>query len=279
MGVVPITWPILDYGFKGYVDILSGKAIFRRKTVKETDIPATYTVSEIREGITEAAAGSDEELMEKFFEEGTLSGEEITKGLREGVANGAVVPVLCGSALENKGTTALLDTLIGFIPSPGEAAPARGVVPGTDNEVARPTQDDLPLSAFVFKTIADPFVGRLSFIKVMSGTLTAGTSVENTTTGKSEKINHVYTMVGKKQLELDALRAGDIGALSKISANTGDTLCDPARIQYPPVAFPEPCITFAVVAAKQGEGQGVRRSGLASGRASSLTIRNPRTAC
>jgi elongation factor G len=257
VGVVPITWPILDGGFKGYVDILSGKAyLFDGKTVKETDIPGDLadTVSEIREGITEAAAGSDEELMEKFFEEGTLSGEEITKGLREGVANGAVVPVLCGSALENKGTTALLDTLIGFIPSPGEAAPARGVVPGTDNEVARPTQDDLPLSAFVFKTIADPFVGRLSFIKVMSGTLTAGTSVENTTTGKSEKINHVYTMVGKKQLELDALRAGDIGALSKISANTGDTLCDPAdRIQYPPVAFPEPCITFAVVAAKQGE--------------------------
>ncbi|NLG38134.1 MAG: elongation factor G [Clostridiales bacterium] len=256
-GVVPIAWPILDGGFKGYVDILGGKAyLFEGKAVKETAIPDDLadTISEIRDGITEAAAGSDEELMEKFFEEGTLTGEEIIKGLREGVANGTVVPVLCGSALENKGTAALLDTLIGFIPSPGETTPARGVVPGTDKEVTRSAQDDQPLSAFVFKTVADPFVGRLSFIKVMSGTLAAGAAAENVAAGKNEKINHVYTMVGKRQLELDALRAGDIGALSKINANTGDTLCDPAdKIQYPPVAFPEPCISFAVMAAKQGE--------------------------
>jgi elongation factor G len=181
-GVVPIQWPILDGGFRGYVDILAGAAyLFDGKSVKETAIPADLedTVAGIREGITEAAAGSDEALMEKFFEEGALSGEEIIRGLREGVAGGSVVPVLCGSALENKGTAGLLDALIDFIPSPDATGEAAGAVPGTEDRIARRVRDDEPFSALVFKTIADPFVGRLSYIRVMSGTLAAGITAEN----------------------------------------------------------------------------------------------------
>ena len=251
--IVPLQLPIrVGNEFKGYVDILSKKAYeFSGNDVKETAVPADLSekLDELNEQIMEAAAGSDEALMEKYFEEGTLTSADIAKGLKEGLAEGTVVPVFCSAASQNLGVKALMDNILAFIPSPADAKtmqPLEGEVKCDDSQ---------PFVGFVFKTIADNFVGKISLVKIVSGTLTSALSPINTSTDKVEKLNHVYTMIGKNLTELKTLHAGDIGALAKLQyTKTSDTLCDPKReIKFEDIEFPIPSISFAITATKNGE--------------------------
>jgi len=235
--------PIMEGGFKGYVDIITQKAYrFNGKTVTECDIPGDLedSVEELREALIENAAGADEELMEKYFEEGTLTDEELLAGVKRGIAEGTVVPVFCGSGMENLNVAALLDSIVNYLPSPA------------DKDCG---DDTAPMSAFVFKTLSDNFVGKISFLKIMSGKLSASDTPLNNTTGKTEKLNGFATMVGKNQVAMTNACAGDICTLTKLaSTNTGDTLtATSAPKKFDAFDFPEPCIAFAVSADKQGE--------------------------
>ncbi len=254
--IVPIQLPIMDGGFKGYVDVLANKAyLFDGKGVKDAAVPANLAsaVSELREGIIEAAASADEELMEKFFGEGELSAEDIIKGMKEGIANGDFIPVVCCAGMVNLNVKTLLDLIVDLLPAPSGSFACKNVK--TDADDTRKVDDAQPFSALVFKTFADNFVGKISYIKVFSGTLNASMTPFNSTTSKNEKLNRINTMLGKKQLDVETVHAGDIVALIKLqNTNTGDTLSDPANpVKFPEIAFPKPAISFAVAAEKQGD--------------------------
>jgi len=255
--VVPLMLPIGEGpAFKGVVDIIAMKGFEGAgKAMKEVPIPADMqgAVDEARESIKEAAAGTSEELMEKYFENGELTDEEMLQGLSAGIVEGSLVPVAPVSALNGAGVAPLMHALAQYMPSPAGRV-AKGEDPkGVDAE--RPCADDAPFSAQVFKTLADPFVGKLSLIKVLSGTLAGGTQLLNTTQDKQEKVSGVSLMRGKKQTAAEKLYAGDIGALAKLQfTRTGDTLCDPGKpIRYPAIDFPAPSISMAVTAKKAGE--------------------------
>ena len=256
--IAPIEVPIVENGkFTGVVCVLENKAfIGEGKTLKEIDIPASVAdeVESAREAIMEAAAGAEDELMEKFFEDGELSFEDMMHGLRQGIKDGTVVPVVCCSGITRVGLSKVLDNIIDLMPSPAGAV-AVGVNPKTGDEVERVCEDSAPFSAQVFKTMADPFVGKLSLMKVVSGTLTGDTMLYNVNAEKSEKPGTIYTLKGKKQNATQKVCAGDICALAKLqSVATGNTLCDGNNpVKYPEIEFPAPCISKAVYAKKAGE--------------------------
>ncbi|MDR0397437.1 MAG: elongation factor G [Oscillospiraceae bacterium] len=256
--VVPVTLPIGEgLGFAGVVNVLDGKAYTGSgKSVKEGEVPADMAdqLAAAREAITEAAAGADEALMEKYFEEGELSPEETIKGLRAGVADGTVVPVCCCAGVNGTGVTAVMDILLSYMPEPAGKT-SKGINPRTGEEESRVCAPDAPFSAQVFKTIADPFVGKLSLFKVLSGTLGADTPLYNANADKTEKAGTIYILRGKKQIPAERAGAGDICALAKLQfTNTGHTLCDAGKpIRYPDIDFPAPCISMAVYAKKSGE--------------------------
>ena len=204
--------------------------------------------------ITEAAAEAVDELLEKYFEEGELSHEEILQGFSAGMKSGSIVPAVPVSAVTGVGVAKLLDVMSAYLHSPEEASFA-GVNPKNDEEIIREGKTSEPFSAFVFKTIADPFVGKLSMLRVCSGTLTSGTALYNSSCEKTEKAGGLFLLRGKNQLSVSQVSAGDIAALSKLQfTNTGDTLCDAANpIRYEKISFPEPSVQKAVYAAKQGE--------------------------
>ena len=256
--IAPIEVPIVEGGkFVGVVCVLENKAYTGEgKTLKEIPIPASAAsaVESAREAIMEAAAGADDELMEAYFENGELDDEQIMRGLRRGIVDGTVVPVVCCSSITRVGLAKLLDNLIDLMPSP-EGRVAEGTNPKTGEAEERVCAVDQPFSAQVFKTLADPFVGKLSILKVMSGELTGDTQLYNVNAEKTEKAGTIYILRGKKQTTTPKLIAGDIGALAKlVSVNTGHTLADAANpIQYEMLHFPEPCISMAVYAKKSGE--------------------------
>ena len=256
--IAPIEVPIVENGkFTGVVCVLENKAfIGEGKTLKEIDIPASVAdeVESAREAIMEAAAGAEDELMEKFFEDGELSFEDMMHGLRQGIKDGTVVPVVCCSGITRVGLSKVLDNIIDLMPSPAGAVTV-GVNPKTGDEVERVCEDSAPFSAQVFKTMADPFVGKLSLMKVVSGTLTGDTMLYNVNAEKSEKPGTIYTLKGKKQNATQKVCAGDICALAKLqSVATGNTLCDGNNpVKYPEIEFPAPCISKAVYAKKAGE--------------------------
>ena len=239
--VVPIQLPIMEKGaFVGYVDIPNMVAKkFDGKGEKEIAIPADLEgrAQELYEALTEAAAEADEELMEKYFEEGELSREEIFTGLSVGVKEGIITPVCCCAAQPNIGIPTLLDNLVRYMP---------------DASVA--VKDDSKFSAQVIKTVVDQF-GKYSIVKVRSGVLDATVAPYNSNSEKSEKPGNIYIMRGKKTVQVDKLIAGDIGALAKLQFTaTGDTLCDASSpVTYDAIEFPKPCISLAVSAKKQGE--------------------------
>ena len=243
--------------FKGILDVIDMKAYeFDGKKVKSVDVPADLKdkASEIREAIIENAAENDETLMEKFFEGEELSKEDIIKGLKVGIEAGDVVPVFIGAAAPNLGVSLLLDNLVAFMPSPDKAISIKGKN-AKGEEVTYTADPKQPFAAQIYKTVADPFVGKLSVFKVLGGELTAGHAIKNGNTGKSEKFGQIYVMQGKKQTGVEKLTAGDIGALAKLQhTDTGNTLCDEAHgVVFPDIVFPEPCISLAVSAKKQGE--------------------------
>ncbi|MGN0183483.1 MAG: elongation factor G [Aristaeellaceae bacterium] len=256
--IAPIEVPIVENGkFTGVVCVLENKAfIGEGKTLKEIDIPASVAdeVESAREAIMEAAAGAEDELMEKFFEDGELSFEDMMHGLRQGIKDGTVVPVVCCSGITRVGLSKVLDNIIDLMPSPAGAVTV-GVNPKTGDEVERVCEDSAPFSAQVFKTMADPFVGKLSLMKVVSGTLTGDMMLYNSNAEKSEKPGTIYTLKGKKQNPTQKVCAGDICALAKLqSVATGNTLCDGNNpVKYPEIEFPAPCISKAVYAKKAGE--------------------------
>ena len=255
--IAPIQVPIIEGGkFTGVVCVLENKAFTGEgKTYKEIDIPANMSdaVENARAAIMEAAAGADDELMEKYFEEMELSPEETIRGLRKGILEGTVVPVVCCSALTHIGLAKLLDNVNDLMPSP--AGTEKEGVDKAGNPDKRICAEDQPFSAQVFKTLADPFVGKLSLLKVESGVLTSGTQVYNANAEKMEKPGTLYFQRGKKQIPTDKVVAGDICALAKLaSVSTSNTLCDPNKvIKFENLHFPAPCISMAVYAKKAGD--------------------------
>ena len=256
--IAPIEVPIVEKGqFTGVVCVLENKAYTGEgKTLKEIPIPASVQdeVEKAREAIMEAAASADEELMEKYFENMELSPEDTMAGLSKGIVDGTVVPVVCCSSINRVGLAKLLDNLIDLMPSP-EGRVMEGVNPKTDEPAQRVCADDQPFSARVFKTLADPYVGKLSLLKVVSGALTGDIPLINVNADKAEKAGTIYIQRGKKQTTTQRVCAGDICALAKLgSVNTGHTLCDANNpIRYDEIEFPEPCISMAVYAKKAGE--------------------------
>ncbi len=256
--IAPIQVPIVEGGkFTGVACVLENRAfIGEGKTLKATDIPASVAdeVESAREAIMEAAAGADDELMEKFFEEGELSFEEMMHGLRKGIVEGTVVPVVCCSGITRVGLAKLLDNIIDLMPSPAGGV-LTGVNPKTGEAVERICADDQPFSARVFKTMADPFVGKLSLMKITSGALTPDITLYNANAEKTEKPGTIYILKGKKQTTTTRVCAGDLCALAKLqTVATGNTLCDAANpVRFDELHFPAPCISKAVYAKKAGE--------------------------
>jgi len=251
----------------GYVNLIELKARkYENGKAIEVPIPESLNkkIEPLRNMINEAVAETSEENLEKFFAGEQFTPEEIIAALKTGVSDGSITPVLCGSAFELSGVDEVLDMIINFFPSPDEVKGEVAKDP-KDNVIEIKTSDSEPLSALVFKTIADPFVGKMSFFKVMSGVMKADSTVLNANTGANEKISKLYFIRGKKQVETAAIGAGDIGFVSKLTAtNTGDTLCSPSRpVILDGIKFPEPCFTQAVLPKAKGDeekiSQGLQR--------------------
>ena len=246
--IVPLTVPIgSEQNFKGYVDLITEKAyVYNGKNIEETVIPDDLkeNVASLKEEMLENIAENDESLMEKFFAGEEFTREELIKGLQSGVKSGDILPVLCGSGLKNIGMDKLLDTIVEIFPAPNE------IIKDTGRVI-----EDGPYSAFVFKTIADPYVGKLSVFKVMSGVINSDSVVYNSTKKVNEKIGQLYMLRGKKQFPVQKLVAGDIGAVSKLQYTmTGDTLSDSAKpVVYPQIDFPIPTLALAIEPKSKGD--------------------------
>lgn len=259
--IVPIQVPIGKAdSFTGVVDIVGGKAYVysgNGKNYEEKPVPADLTdvVDELRAKVVEAAAESDEELLEKYFEQGDLSQEEVERGLVAGVKSGSVYPVLVGSGLKNIGMQPLLDAIVKYMPSPVEAGSVNGVKPGTDTEVERKPSEAEPFSALVFKTMADPFVGKLTMFRVYSGVLKSDSTVYNATKDRQERIGQIFVTRGKTQEPVPELVAGDIGAVAKLAeTSTSDTLCDKDNpVVFHKIQFPRPLLSMAVRPKAKGD--------------------------
>jgi elongation factor G len=253
--VVPVQLNIgAEENFKGVVDLIRMKAIYWN----EEDHGLTYDLREIpedlqdrcqelREHMVESAAEADEEIMEKYLEEGDLSDDEIKKGLRKQVLANEIVLAYCGSAFKNKGVQAVLDGVVEFLPAPDEVVAIKGELEDGSEE-ARPSDDSAPFAALAFKIATDPFVGNLTFVRVYSGVLKSGDSVFNPVKGKKERIGRLVQMHAKSREELKEVRAGDIAACIGLkNVTTGDTLCDTDKIiTLERMEFPEPVISVAV---------------------------------
>lgn len=257
--VIAFEVPIVeDSKFIGYVDIITMKAKkFDKDKLIDTDIPSELNdkTQEIRNALIEAVAETSEELMGKFFDGQEFTADEISAGLRQGIKDCSLVPVFCGSAATNRGVKILMDSIIGFMPSPVDTGVVKAKKSDKDEVCELETSQDAPLSALVFKTIADPFVGKISMIRVFSGTLKSDSIVYNTTTNKVEKISQLFILRGKKNIQVDKLVAGDIGAVAKLQGvNTNDTLCAQENpVVLDKIQFPEPVISMAVEPKSKGD--------------------------
>ena len=251
--------PILKGGkMVGYASVISGKA-YEFKPGGRTEIPVPADIAEelptLKEMLMEAAAETDEELMEKFFGEGELSDEEIVTGIRNGLCAGDTIPVMGGSATQNIGIINLLNEIVALMPSPLDRKPVKATEADSGKAIEVACDPNAPFSAQVFKTIVDPFVGKLNIMRVFTGSLKSGMTVRNTSSDKDERISSLYFLKGKKQDPTEEIGAGDIGAVSKLAATkTGDTLCDSARkVVFDPIPTPEPVLTLAVSAKKSDD--------------------------
>ena len=254
---VPMQLPIgAEENFEGVVDLIKMKAIYwddstRGVEFEERDIPAEMQddCDLWRESLIEAAAEANDELMEKYLEEGDLSNDEIKAGIRARTIAGEIVPALCGSAFKNKGVQAMLDGVIEYLPSPVEVDAIRGILDDKDEtEANRPADDKAPFSALAFKIATDPFVGTLTFFRVYSGVLNSGDTVFNPVKRKKERVGRIVQMHSNNREEIKEVRAGDIAAAIGLKdVTTGDTLCDLKDIiTLERMEFPEPVISVAV---------------------------------
>jgi elongation factor G len=255
--VCPIAVPIYENGkVTGIVDVILRKAykMDKNKTV-ETAVPDSMadTLEEMHTVLSEAVAETSEELMEKFFSGEAFTEEEIFKGIKNGIKDAAIVPVLCGSGFTGIGTDILLNTVVNLLPSPSDRPPQKGTNAAGD-EIEICADDNGQTCLFVFKTVSDQY-GKFSFFKVLRGKVEADMVLTNNRTGGTEKLGHIFSMQGKKSLEVKTISCGDIGAVSKLTeTKTGDTLCDPkAVISAPPMGFDEPCYSMAVSPKVKGQ--------------------------
>ncbi len=254
---VPIQLPIgAEESFEGVVDLVKMKAIYwddadMGTTYEERNIPGNMEglATLWREKLMEAAAEADDELMEKYLEDGRLSDTEIRKGIRARTLSNDIVPALCGAAFKNKGVQALLDAVIDFLPAPIDVAAIRGVAEnGEDVDIERLPSDDEPFSALAFKIATDPFVGSLTFFRVYSGVLKSGDTVFNPARQKKQRVGRLLQMHANHREDIQEVRAGDIAAAVGLKGvTTGDTLADPKNpITLEHMDFPEPVISVAV---------------------------------
>ena len=259
--VCPIVVPVIENEkIVSYVNLIEMKVYkYENGKAVEIDLPIAkaiekmvYRIDGLIEAVSEAVAETDEELMNKFFEGEPFTQEELINGIHTGMNKGIITPVVCVSSSDLSGVDMLLKEITLLLPSPDEVPPKEAVENG--KTVTANCKSEDPLSAFVFKTVSDPFVGKMSYIRVMSGILKSDSQVINTSTGETEKIGKLYRMTGKQQNEISEAKAGDIAVAVKISASTSDTLCSPERkITFSRISFPSPCYSMAVKAKAQGD--------------------------
>ena len=252
---VPIQLPIgKEDSFIGIIDLVEMKAEIYKddlgKEFEKTDIPADLQdlADEWRESLLESVAEMDEELMMKFLEGEEITEAEIKKVIRKATIAGEMIPMTCGSAYRNKGVQMMLDAVLDYMPSPLDIPPIKGIVPGTEEEEERPADDNGPFSALAFKIMADPFVGKLAFFRVYSGTLESGSYVYNSTKGKKERVGRILQMHANKREDIEMVYSGDIAAAVGLKVTTtGDTLCDEKHeIILESMEFPDPVIEIAI---------------------------------
>ncbi len=252
---IPICLPIgKEDTFCGIIDLVANDSIIYHddlgKDFTVGPIPAEYVdkAAEARQALMEACAEQDDELMEKFFETGELTPEEMKKAIRKGTLSMKMNPVLCGSSYKNRGVQHLLDAIVDYLPSPIDVDHVKGINPDTGEEEIRKTDDDEPFAGLAFKMVADPFVGKLAYFRAYSGTLSAGSYVYNATKGKKERVGRLVLMHANHREEIDQIYSGDICAIVGLKdTTTGDTLCDEDHpIILEKMEFPEPVIQVAI---------------------------------
>ncbi|MFH1334909.1 MAG: elongation factor G [Candidatus Zixiibacteriota bacterium] len=258
--VVAIQIPMGEgLNFKGLIDLIKMKALYFDPDgkYKEDKIPPELEgkAKESQEKLIEAVAETDDAMLEKFFEKGELTTEEIIDGLRKGIIARKIFPLACGSALENTGVTSLLDSVVAYLPSPADFVQISGKVPDTGKEKLVKISADEPLCAFSFKTVSEPHVGELSFFKVYAGKLQSGIDVYNSTREVSERIGQIYALNGRERREIGIVNAGDIAAIVKLkNTKTGDTFCEKKDpVVLPPVDFPKPVINMGIRPKNRGD--------------------------
>lgn len=253
---VPIQLPIgSEADFKGVVDLINNRAIIWTgdelgAKFEFQPIPDDLKdlAEEYRSKLVESAVECDDQLLEKYLNDGEISVEELKRAIRKGTLEKKLFPVLCGAAFKNKGVQPLLDAVVDFLPSPIDIAHVRGIDPNTGEEIERKTDDNEPFSALAFKIMSDPYVGKLTFFRVYSGTLKKGSYIYNSTKGKKERIGRLLLMHANQREEIDEVNAGDIAAAVGLKdTTTGDTLCDENKpIVLESMTFPEPVIDLAI---------------------------------
>lgn len=256
--VCPIVVPYVeDQQVKCYINLIDMKAYTYddKGEAHEVDMPDFgHRLDGLTAAVSEAVAETDESLFEKYFSGEQFTRDEIIRGVHTGVTNGSISPVLCGCSTNLQGIDMLLDCIVDLLPSPWEKG-AEVAVDAEGEPVEVPCTDKAPLAAYVFKTIADPFVGKLSYVKVISGKLAADSAPINSRTGQPERLGKIIYIRGKKQEDTAYITAGDIGAVTKLAATeTGDALCDPKKVlSFDPIHFPHPCLTMAIKAEAKGD--------------------------
>ncbi len=252
---VPIQLPIgAEDTFKGIVDLMTMRAEVYYddlgKDVRDEDIPEDLVdmAQEYHDAMVESICELDEELMMKYLEGEEITVDELKAALRKGVCNVQIIPVMCGTAYRNKGVQMLLDAVVDYMPAPTDVPMIKGVNPDTEEEDSRPSSDEAPFSALAFKIMTDPYVGRLTFFRVYSGTLTAGSSVLNATKGNRERMGRILQMHANARKDIDIVYSGDIAAAVGLkNTTTGDTLCDEKHpIILESMNFPDPVIRVAI---------------------------------
>lgn len=261
INVVPVQLPIgKEDDFTGVVDLIEEKALLFSgdgKKVDKREIPEELRdqAGALREKLIEAAAETEDELLLKYLEGEALEPEEIRRALRLGILQRKITPVLCGAATKNYGSGPLLDFIKNYMPSPLDRGEIDGIMPESGEKVVRKTSPEEPFAALVYKTLADPYVGRINYFRVFSGAVMPDSQVYNMTKEKNERIGQLFSMRGKNQISMEEVVAGDIAAVAKLQQTaTGDTLCNRSSpFQFMPIDFPEPVISFAVEPKTKGD--------------------------
>lgn len=260
--VFPLVVPFGDdKTIEGYINLIDMKA-YKYLNGKASEVPmpkSEHRVDGLIAAISEAVAETNEALFEKYFSGEQFTHDELVKGIHDGIKSGGITPVYCGSATTFEGVDMLLDAICRLLPSADEAA----IETSTNDQGTTACDEEKPTVAFVFKTVADPFIGKLSYVKVLQGRLNSSTDIINMTTGKIEKIGKLMYLHGKKQEDTNVIVAGDIGAIAKLEANTGDTLCIGTEMILAKSKFSTPCYSLAIVPKEKGDeskiSQGIAR--------------------